>query len=240
MPEHFILSGLPAEEYPELESTNSFLKSRAKDASGELAVIALSQTGGRGRLGRSFFSPGGGLYLSALLRNLPENFYEFITPAAAVAVAEALEECGSERASIKWVNDIYIREKKVCGILAETANTPDRAVIVGIGVNLIDPPGGFPKEIRDRAGAAFLSPSPNIRRALAEIIIRNLKREIPQKPDLTARYRSRSNLIGKEVTVIGPKTYPATVLGIDDAFRLIVSTAGVTRTLNAGEVSVKM
>ena len=123
-----VICGFRVREFKTLDSTSSYLKRLAKtDGRHKDAAVALSQTAGRGRSGRSFFSPESGLYLSVLLKKgLEAETAELITPAAAVAVAEALEETGSPRAGIKWVNDIYIGGKKVCGILTETGGHRDR------------------------------------------------------------------------------------------------------------------
>ena len=121
-------------------STNRALKERAPSLPAWHALIALEQTQGRGRLGRSFFSPAGtGLYMSVLLRpSLAPEDVPLITPAAAVAVCRALEELGSDRAQIKWVNDVYIGGRKVCGILTE-AGPGLGYVVVGVGVNVSPP-----------------------------------------------------------------------------------------------------
>ena len=108
---------------PECPSTNSLLKSQAPEIPTDAVLIAESQSDGRGRLGRSFYSPpGSGLYMSVLTRPDLENAdLPLLTPAAAVAVCGAIEAVANVPASIKWVNDVYVGGKKVCGILTETA-----------------------------------------------------------------------------------------------------------------------
>ncbi len=241
MPKIYSFAGFTVEEHDLLDSTNSYLKRRAEGCAGDLCAIARAQTGGRGRLGRSFYSPDGGLYMSALLHDLPEDFYRYITPAAAVAVAEALEACGSDPAGIKWVNDVYIGGRKVCGILAETVGAAPGAAIVGVGVNLFEPAGGFPDEIKNRAGAVFGQQSEGLRLSLAKKILENLRHEIPLRADLSQRYRARSILDGKRVEVLptGGEAFHAQVLGVDDDFRLVVEAQGEIRKLFSGEVSVR-
>ena len=124
-------------------------------------LVAESQTAGRGRLGRSFHSPvGTGLYMSILLRpTFSAERALFITTAAAVAVCRAIEQETGLKPQIKWVNDIYLHEKKICGILTESSiNFETKGLkwaVLGIGLNLSEPEGGFPEEIRSVAGALF-------------------------------------------------------------------------------------
>jgi len=124
-------------------------------------IIAESQTAGRGRYGRKFFSPpGGGVYLSAVLclEKLPAGEPALITALAAVSVCEALEAVTGKSPRIKWVNDIFLDGKKICGILTETVTEPgsgQRFAVVGIGVNLFMPEEGFPEELKGIAGAVY-------------------------------------------------------------------------------------
>ena len=140
-------------------STNSLLWKQATQGEKEGAVIiAKRQTGGKGRLGRSFCSDEGGLYMSLLLKPqlCPEDT-ALITPLAALSVAEALGDLFGIQADIKWVNDIYVNGKKVCGILTEASINPVQVktdfVVVGVGLNVYAPCGGFPEEIKSIAGA---------------------------------------------------------------------------------------
>ncbi|MBR7002868.1 MAG: biotin--[Neisseriaceae bacterium] len=143
----------------ETTSTNTVLKQMAADGAKDGTVyLAARQTQGRGRMGRSFFSPDGGLYFSMLFRpKMNPATSLLLTVAAAVAVAEAMDEVFDTQSKIKWVNDVYVNGKKVCGILAESQLDPskptEQAVIVGIGINVCAPKDGFPTEIENRAGA---------------------------------------------------------------------------------------
>lgn len=202
------------------------------------AAIAGGQTRGRGRRGRSFFSPDGtGLYMSLLLRpaGLGADQAVKYTTVAAVAVAEAIEAVSGKTASIKWVNDIYVEGRKACGILTEASFNPEDGTldyaVVGIGINVYEPQGGFPPEIRDRAGALAGSvcrnhwdgypsdPESNQvlknggrNRLAAEIISRFLTAlddqlippsgDASEPPLYAVKYRQRCFVIGHDVDVI--------------------------------------
>ncbi len=154
--------GISMDVFDTVGSTNTVCLQRASamPRSGPYAAIAGCQTQGRGRRGRSFFSPDGtGLYMSILLRPsaLSADQAMRFTTIAAVATAEAIEAVSGRSASIKWVNDIYVGGRKVCGILTEASFNPEDGTldyaVVGIGINVYEPVGGFPDEIRERAGA---------------------------------------------------------------------------------------
>ncbi len=143
-------------------STNDELVEMAKNGAKEGTIlIASSQTAGKGRMGKSFFSPDDtGVYLSILLRPdfTPEDTLSFTT-IAAVATAKAIESVSDREAKIKWVNDIYIEGKKVCGILTESSLDPNMEkqeyIVVGIGINIAPPVGGFPDDIKNIATTVF-------------------------------------------------------------------------------------
>ena len=153
---------LRVEVLPSVSSTNTVLKARAEqgEAAGSV-LIALEQTAGRGRMGRGFFSPeGSGLYMSVLYRpSSPVSDAVRITACAAVAVAGTIEELSGRPAQIKWVNDVLVDGKKVCGILTEAALDCEsgvfRYLIVGVGVNTAAPDGDYPEALRGVAGPAF-------------------------------------------------------------------------------------
>ncbi|MFQ9991902.1 biotin--[acetyl-CoA-carboxylase] ligase [Ruthenibacterium lactatiformans] len=144
----------------ELESTNLTAKQMAAaGAPHGTLVVADSQTAGRGRRGRSFASPPGtGLYLSMVLRSaLPMQSAVLVTSAAAVAVCRAVERAAGKRLDIKWVNDLFYRGKKCCGILTEAAADVETGgvdyLVVGIGLNLLPPEGGWPEELAEIAAS---------------------------------------------------------------------------------------
>ena len=232
-----------------VSSTNTVLKELAEQGAPEGTVlIAKEQSAGKGRLGRSFFSPRGtGLYMSILLR--PKFSAEeslSITTAAAVAVAGAVEEVTGRPAKIKWVNDVYLDGYKICGILTEASADFETGglhyAVLGIGVNLQAPEGGFSEEIREIAGALFKTVLPEAQEMLAAGI---LNRFFAFYSDLTARsflqeYRERSLLTGTQIHFLyGNESFTGKVIGIDDDFRLMVELEdGSKKTFSAGEVDI--
>lgn len=241
-------SGVSVTVFDEVDSTNRIaLELAEKGAPEGTAIVAAAQTAGRGRLGRSFFSPSGsGVYISMILR--PEAIPEkavFLTPAAGIAVCRAIEGMTNEKAAIKWVNDIYMRDRKVCGILVQSKAESGRLAhaVVGIGVNLMKPDSGFPEGISDVAGSVFISPIPEMRSRLTAAIIDNAASlcRLPMKSEIIEEYRSRSWLDGCDVNVIrGESSIPAKVVGIDGECRLeVIYDDGRRDFLSAGEVSVR-
>ena len=234
-------------------STNDLLKQLAVNGEEEgYALIAAEQTAGKGRFGRQFYSPdGSGVYISFLLR--PKMRAEdslFITTSAAVAVCRAIENITGGRISphIKWVNDIYINHKKVCGILTEAAVSFESGMldyaVLGIGINISNPDGDFPEEIKDIATSLFGDmEQDNIRNRLAAEVLRQLERlmEDPLAADYLEEYKQRQLLKDCDVTVIkGDKRIFARALGIDERARLCVKYEdGSREALISGEVSVK-
>lgn len=231
-------------------STNEYLKTEARKGAAEgTVVLANAQTEGRGRLGREFFSPPSmGIYLSMLLR--PQESADVIaslTANAAVAVCKALERvCGIEP-EIKWVNDILLRGKKLCGILCESAigETGIDFVVLGIGLNVITRPEDFPPELRKTAGSVY-SQTGNVpdRGKLIVAIIEELdlmyalwKRD---KGAYLDEYRRRCRMLGKTVTLTSHgSAAEVKALDIAEDFGLKIETAtGETGVLHWGEVSV--
>lgn len=233
-----------------VDSTNNVLKRLAANGEKEgYMLFSEEQTAGRGRQGRSFFSPKSGIYTSLLLRPMTDPTKTlYFTTAAAVAVCRAIEAAANIKAQIKWVNDVYIGEKKVCGILTESSisgGVTDWAV-VGIGVNLVKPDGGFPKEISDRACALFDSEADMPKcfpDRFAAALALQLKLVYSQDRQETAQeYRSRSMLIGRTVTACdGGKERVCRVLDVSDSAELIVEFEDETRgRLYSGEVRVRL
>lgn len=227
----------------ETTSTNDELKKAA--ARGEQKTVLLAaekQTAGKGRKGRSFFSPQGtGIYMSLLIHPelSPENC-TLITPLCAVSVCEAIETVTGIKADIKWVNDIYLSGRKVAGILTEGSFTAKGAdyIIIGIGINLAPPEEGFPEEIRSIAGT-LTDGSADLRCGLiAEIVNRIMFRmKSIESRDFLSGYKNRLFFLGKEVTVISPgESYTATAQDVDSMCRLIVLTAdGRKNILDSGD-----
>lgn len=235
-----------------VDSTNAALKRMAAEGAPQGSVlIANQQTAGRGRMGRSFFSPPGtGIYMSLLLRpHTDAQRATLVTASAAVAVAEAIEDLAGAPAQIKWVNDVLFHGRKVCGILTEAAMDFESGmidyVVLGIGVNTAVPADGFPPELQGIAGAAFgVRQVPELRCRLAAEI---LDRFMDYYACLGSRacyeaYKSRSVVLGKDVQLISPGREPlsAQVLDIDEDFALVVRTAdGWLQRVNAGEISLR-
>lgn len=234
----------------EVTSTNTVLKELAEEGRPEgLVLIAEKQVRGKGRLGRSFHSPkGSGLYMSVLLRpELPAEDSLAVTTAAAVAVAKAVGKVTGRQAGIKWVNDVYLEGRKICGILTEAAidfeNQKLNYAVLGIGVNILEPPGGFPPEIAEVAGALYKEEAPpGTRTELAAEILNSFfsfYRALPERSYMR-EYQELSLLTGLDITLQqGRETWEGTVLGIDDEARLVVRLdSGGEKAFGAGEVSV--
>lgn len=233
--------------YAQVGSTNTLLREAAENGAPEgTVIVAESQTAGRGRRGHTFWSPEGtGLYLSILLRpTLPlAEVLPLLTPAAAVAAARAVEAVSDRRADIKWVNDIYCDNKKVCGILTEgRPNTQTERLqyaVVGVGINVSPPAEGFPEEIRDRAGAVLTAPQSEARERLAAAFLDEfweLYTHLTTVP-FHAEYRERCLRLGRQVTL--PSGEAARIVDVTERFELQVQTEdGSVRNLNAGDVSV--
>ncbi|MEG0751744.1 MAG: biotin--[acetyl-CoA-carboxylase] ligase [Oscillospiraceae bacterium] len=235
--------------YDSVGSTNDVARELAlKNACSGTIVASRSQQSGRGRRGHSFFSPYGGIYMSVVLR--PPSLVEssaLITPAAAVAGSRAIEKVSGKRVRIKWVNDIFIEGKKVCGILAESGESSCGAfAILGVGVNVSMPRGGFPDEIADIAGALFAhgDEAPDTRARLIAEIADGLC-EMCEEPDITDfldEYRVRALLLGEQIDVIASDGVRrrARAIEIDDLCRLVAEYPnGEREALCAGEVSAR-
>ena len=244
---------LKLQVYKTISSTNTVLKSLAAEgAPAGLALVAGEQTAGRGRMGRSFYSPAdSGLYLSLLLRpDMSAVEATRLTACAAVAVAETIEALSGKQAQIKWVNDILVDSRKVCGILTEASvdceNGMMRHVIIGIGVNTHVPKADFPEELKSIAGAAFGAENiPELRCRLAAGILDRLAEytKAPGDPAVFEGYKRRSYVLGKAVNILSPgkDPVPAEVLDLLEDYSLLVRLPdGGTAKFNSGEVSVRV
>jgi BirA family biotin operon repressor/biotin-[acetyl-CoA-carboxylase] ligase len=245
---------LPIHIFDETGSTNTLARHAAEQGAPHGSLFAAaSQTAGRGRRGRSFCSPDGtGLYVSLLLRPHMDPAHSIrITTAAAVALCRALETMGVADTSIKWVNDIFRGGRKIAGILTEASFTADakmRYAVLGVGVNLSPPTGGFPPEIADIAGAAWDNPIPNGRARLLAAFLTEFFALYDTLTDENAahmeEYRRRCFVLGQPVTVIptgGLPSYDAVAEDIDEECRLLIRLPdGRAETLSTGEISVRV
>ena len=241
--------GARMELHEKLDSTNTRAKAiAATGAPHGYLVIAESQSGGRGRFGRPFFSPEhSGVYMTYILRpKLPAERAVMITSLAAVAVARAIEALADVDVKIKWVNDLYINGRKACGILCEAGMDFETGqldyVALGIGINVAAMrfPGdlaGIATSIENECGA------PVSRSRLIAEISNQLEALFPQlaSGEFMAESRARSNVIGRDVTVLrGGESFPAHVVDIDNMGRLVIRTHDGLSRVGSGEISLKL
>lgn len=233
-------------------STNTILRELAEQGAEEKTVcIANHQTDGRGRHGRKFYSPpDSGIYMSILLRpDFGAENAAFLTAAAAVAAVRAIRKSTGQPAQIKWVNDILCDGKKICGILTEAVSDFESGTlqyaVVGLGINVTRPKGGFPSELEDIASSLYSDEAVlnDVRCAVAAEVLNSFF-EIYDKCDkkkLIKEYKSYSAVIGKRIKIISAdKEIPATAVDIDGNARLIArADNGKQYTLSSGEISVK-
>lgn len=233
--------------YDSLPSTNTEAASQAKLGAQEgVCIVAEQQTAGRGRYGKQWESPAGaGLYFSIILRpNFPQVYFPLITLSAAVAVSSAFSEDFGISADIKWPNDVLTGEKKVCGILAETAETNSgTAVILGIGVNLRS--GSLSEEVSVSATSLFAETgTPH---GVSEVLHSVLSRFLPLYGSLGSDKgrenvriewcRHSSYCLGKQVRAAkGGGFVEGVTEGIDEIGRLRLATRDGLVSIEAGEV----
>jgi len=239
--------------YDCLESTNTTAKEMAANgASHGTVLIADRQTGGRGRLGRTFLSPAGmGIYMSVILKtDCPPERLMHLTCAAAVAMCDAVEASAGFRPNIKWINDLVWGKRKLAGILTELVLSPDsktaRYAIVGIGINCLQQEKDLDREIRDMACSVDMAAGREIpRHILAKNMILSLERManrlFSEKESIMAQYRKNCITLGKDVLIHrGDEIRQGHALDVDDNGGLLVRFCdGETKIVNSGEVSVR-
>lgn len=234
-------------------STNTLMKEyAAKNAPEGSLLITEHQSAGRGRLGKTFFSPKGcGLYFSLLLRpSISAENAVFITVAAAVSVRRAVQKLLGIDTEIKWVNDVYYQNKKFCGILTESALTSSGQLayaILGIGINILPPEGGYPEEfaykttnLKDVAGTL----PDDFKNKLIGLMMQDFfacYQNLEHK-DYLSEYRTASCVIGKNIEILtGPHAGPAKAIDIDDNANLVVELPDGRRvSLSSGDVSIHL
>ena len=217
--------------YDALDSTSSECRRRLEAGEGRCLVLAERQTAGRGRQGRDFFSPvGRGLYFSLLLSTVGGiAAADGFTAYAAVCVRRAVRECCGIDCGIKWVNDLYLGDKKVCGILTEAVGD---ALIVGIGIDIL--PGELPAELTDTAGALGVDCDRN---ALCAAIVNGLLAWDGGDRGFMEEYRAASIVLGREIAFLQngeERRGIARDLAPDGG--LVVETGGRLCRLDSGEV----
>ncbi|MFA9422374.1 MAG: biotin--[acetyl-CoA-carboxylase] ligase [Sedimentibacter sp.] len=242
---------IPITIYKSIDSTNTQAKVQImNNAVHGTVIISEEQTKGRGRFGRDFFSPSqSGIYMSIILKpNLNVTDSVLITTAAAVAVSNAIEKFTEKTPQIKWVNDIYINNKKVCGILSEAVLDFESgavgSIIVGIGLNVKTKEEEFPKELQDIAGSIFYGDEKFcLRNQLAAEIINqvlSLSEDLANKKFLEV-YKERSMILGEYIIYYkNNEWFEGYALDIDEYGGLvIINKDGQKETLQSGEVSIK-
>ena len=235
-----------------IDSTNTYAKQLARAGAPEgTVVIADHQTGGRGRLGRSFSSPAGlGIYMSVILRPdcLPEGLMH-LTCATGVYASRAIERAAHPATAprIKWANDLVLSSRKLGGILTEVSMDPaSRKVewaIIGIGINCCQRPADFPKEIRHMACSLEMAPSD--RAPLTAELIRSLyalRQDLfTEKARIMEAFRSRCVTLGQQISLLrGDLVQHGTALSVDpDGALLVRLDGGQEVSVSSGEVSIR-
>ena len=239
--------------YDTIDSTNTRAKLLAREGAPHGTVlIAGNQTGGRGRMGRSFSSPAGmGVYLSVILRpNCPPDRLMHLTCAAAVAACRAVEATTALSPVIKWTNDLVCDRKKLGGILTEL--TLDNrtglvdSAIIGIGINCLQKPSDFPPELRETATSicqltGTLCNSARLIAGLVEALYQMDSQLLTEKAQLMDAYRRRCMTLGQQISIVrGDEIRHATACDLDEDGGLVVCyTNGRTETVNSGEVGIR-
>lgn len=226
-----------------VNSTNTLAKKLAADGEENgTIIIAEEQTAGRGRRGNSFFSPmKTGLYMSIILRS--EAFpldTDMFTICAGCAVCKAIEGLSDKKPRIKWVNDIFLNGKKICGILSEATTDIESgnidSIVIGIGINLTT--RNFPDDITETAGA--LGESTPRGRMAARIINELYGCLNKSREENILYYKSRSLVLGKEVNFFtNGSVRQGKAVDIDPSGQLVVLTENGTEKLNSGEISIR-
>jgi len=215
-------------------------------------LVAGEQTAGRGRHGNSFYSPAEtGIYMSVVIApGCAVNEQVTLTTRVAVAAARAVEKTTGTAPEIKWVNDLYLGGRKICGILCEAVNDYEKnlikAVIIGIGINLTT--RDFPEEIRMTAGSlagglALCEEPRQLKDRLTRAVAEEVLAETADLSDLSylEYYKAHSGVLGREITYTEDgRLYEATAMDIDSEGGLIVECGGIRKTLNSGEISLRL
>ncbi len=235
---------------PKVDSTNILAMELASKGSPEgTVVVAETQSGGKGRLGRTWISPKGNLYLSVILRPMiPVYKAPLITMMGAVAVASAIRTVCQVAAVIKWPNDILISGKKVSGLLTEMSAEQDqiRHIVLGIGVNVNMAPETLPPEVSVFSTSLAAEAGDRINRTLLlQEHLRSLERWyqvfLANSPEVLQEWQKLNMTVGSQIRVVGVgETLEGLAQGIDEDGRLIIRLDdGSIRFVSAGDVSLR-
>ena len=234
-----------------IDSTNTYARHLAANGAPHgTTILADSQTGGRGRMGRSFHSPAGkGIYLSMILRpQSPARELMHLTCAIALAAADGIKAVTGMRPGIKWINDLVIGQRKLGGILTELSvdgSGNAEYAIVGIGINCAQCAEDFPDDIREIATSLRLCTGNDVdRAAIIAAILMSLEKMCAHLHDsdrILARYRRDCITIGQEISVVrGEEIAHGTARNVDKDGGLVVEFSdGRTETVHSGEVSIR-
>ena len=231
-----------------IDSTNTRAKLlAAQGAPHGTVLIADHQTGGRGRLGRTFLSPAGtGVYMSVILRpNCPPAQLMHLTCAAAVAACDAVEEAAGFRPGIKWTNDLVHGGRKLAGILTELGMGANGLVdwaVIGIGINCLQKAHDFDPAIRSFAGSIAMFAPCDRARVAAAMIAALQRMDLTRKEAIMASYRRGCITLGKEISLLRADEQPrhGRAVDIDADGALVVEFApNVVEIINSGEISIR-
>ena len=234
--------------FDSIDSTNTQAKLlAAQGAPAGTVLIADHQTGGRGRLGRTFLSPAGtGIYMSVILRpDCPPSRLMHLTCAAAVAACDAVEAATGLRPGIKWTNDLVYGSRKLAGILTELGFSPRGTVdwaVIGIGINCLQREEDFDPSIRSFAGSLSMFAPCDRARVAAALVEAFASMDLTRKEGIMDRYRAHCVTLGREVSLVrsGDPVRHGLAVDIDGDGALIVEfSPGVRETVNSGEISIR-
>ena len=236
---------------PKIDSTNNLAKEYAKSNAPEgLVIVADSQTGGRGRMGKSWYSPPKtGVYLSILLKPpLKTDQLSIITLVAGVSAIETINEFSHQSANLKWPNDILINGKKVCGLLCEMIPNKENPcfLVIGIGINANQVAGQFPEDLNKTATSLrIINGSPTNRLDVIQSLLKNIDREYhgfltDGGNSVIKKWGFHSNLFGKRVSIQhGSTITTGTAMRIDSLGRLVLLLDNQhEEAFDSGEISL--
>lgn len=238
--------------YKTTSSTNEVAKKLAlTGAKHGTVVISEEQTAGKGRMGRTFYSPANtGIYMSIVLRsNLTAMDSVLITTSSSVAICDAIHKVTGIECQIKWINDIYINNKKVGGILTEASTNFESGtidyLILGIGINFNNPKDNFPDDLKEIADSLYKGNSNGINRnILCAEILNNILSIIPKIKDYNfiSEYKKRSIILNQEIMYTSGGIYSkGRAIDINNDGSLVIKhDDGSIKILNSGEVSIRM